>query len=146
MKDPYASGTRFRIYVSNHEPAYVYALGSDATGAIFPIFPHKPWISAALAYETNEIVLPDEEHDIKMDNTVGMDYFCFSYSKEEMDFGRLIKDLGNHVGSFEQRLNSALSNDLLLENNVFWESSGIGFSGNTRGKQLIAVVVQIEHI
>lgn len=146
MNQPYSSGTRFRIYVSNNEPAYVYALGSDATGSIFPIFPHKPWISAALTYRTNEIALPDETHVIQMDNTIGMDYFCFIYSKDEMDFSQLIKDLENHAGSFEQRLKAALSKDLLLEENVHWERSGIGFSGNTRGKQLIAVIVEIEHI
>ncbi len=146
MKNPYSSGTRFRIYVSNNEPAYVYALGSDATGSIFPIFPHKPWISAALGYQTNEIALPDETHAIQMDNTIGIDHFCFIYSKDEMNFDQLIKNLGDHVGSFEQRLKAALYNDLLLEENVFWDKSGIGFSGNSRGRQLISVIVEIEHI
>ena len=146
MLEPYSSGTLFRIYVSNHEPAYVYALGSDATGEIFPIFPHKSTVSPALPYNTNEIALPSETASIKMDNTVGTDQFCFIYSKDEIDFNHLISEMGKHVGTLEQRLDLVLGDKLLLDSNIFWEKEGIGFSGNSRGKQMIAVIIEIEHI
>lgn len=52
MKDSYPSGTKFRIYITNNQPAFVYAFGSDQTTAKnFTIFPHNSKTSAALNYE-----------------------------------------------------------------------------------------------
>ncbi len=64
MNQSYVSGTRFRIYISNNEPAYVYAIGSDNTKKVFKIFPYKYNISAALTYKQNNVALPDEDHYI----------------------------------------------------------------------------------
>lgn len=44
----YSSGTRFKIYISNNEPAYVYAFSTDLTNQISRLFPYNDSISAAL--------------------------------------------------------------------------------------------------
>lgn len=52
---PYASGTRFRIYISNNEPAYVYAISTDLSNEITKIFPYNDSISAALTDNKNDV-------------------------------------------------------------------------------------------
>jgi len=42
----YTSGTNFRIYISNNEPAYVYAISSDLSNQVTKIFPYEDGISA----------------------------------------------------------------------------------------------------
>jgi len=146
MTNAYSSGTEFNIYVTNNEPAYVYVFGSDATEQIFPLFPHKPWISASLSYKSNHVVLPSEKASFKMDNTVGTDYFCFLYSMEELDFLTLRHEIEYETGQFADKVNKVLRGKLLQEQNVFWDSEGIGFTGSSKGKSVIAVIVEINHI
>ena len=45
----YTYGSRFRIYISNNEPAYVYAISTDLSNEIVKIFPYTEGISAALS-------------------------------------------------------------------------------------------------
>ncbi|TAF98601.1 MAG: cysteine protease, partial [Cytophagia bacterium] len=76
-KQPYFSGTRFRMYITNEQPAFVYALGSDlATQKVNVIFPFNENTSPALNYKGNSIALPSEKHFVRMDNTIGKDYMC----------------------------------------------------------------------
>lgn len=86
MNKAYKSGTKFRIYISNNEPAFVYAFGTDLTGELYPVFPRKPGISPALTYKQNNVAIPDEDHYIEMDNTTGTDYLCVLYSLNPLDY------------------------------------------------------------
>ncbi|MCB0643001.1 MAG: C39 family peptidase, partial [Phaeodactylibacter sp.] len=57
FKKAYTEGTRFRIYLNNDEPAYVYAFGTDLSNTLFPIFPSDPSISPALTYNKNQVAI-----------------------------------------------------------------------------------------
>jgi hypothetical protein len=83
LNKPYFSGTKFRIYISNEQPAFVYALGSDVTTEkVDLLFPFNENISPALNYKGNNVALPSEKHFIKMNNVTGTDYLCLIYSKK----------------------------------------------------------------
>jgi len=146
MTRPYKSGTKFRILVSNNEPAFVYALSSDATGEVYELFPYRPWISPALPYESANVALPSEKGAFQMDNTLGTDYFCFIYSKEELVLTELVQEVKSKPGTFQEKIKMVLRDKLLENENVIWEKDGIGFSGNSRGKTMIAIIIEIEHI
>ncbi|TAE00493.1 MAG: DUF4384 domain-containing protein, partial [Bacteroidetes bacterium] len=80
----YESGTKFRLLISNNEPAFVYAFGSDLSNKSYQIFPHKKGVSAALTFKQNNVAIPSEDHFIKMDNRKGTDFLCVLYSKEPL--------------------------------------------------------------
>lgn len=145
MNKAYISGTKFRLYISNHEPAYVYAIGSDQTGEIFTIFPHKKGISAALNYQSNNIAIPDESHYIRMDKTVGKDYLCVFYSKKALDIEGIKSQLRQKNGSFTDRVNAVMQSKLVTTQNTDYESSQIKFAANSQGKSVVAVMVETEH-
>ena len=142
----YKSGTKFRIYISNNEPAFVYAFGSDATKNIFPVFPHKPNLSPALNYKQNDVAIPDEDHYIEMDNTVGTDYLCVLYSLEPIDIEEVHKKIKNAYGSFESKVKYAIQNKLVSSSNVSFKNKEVSFTAKSKGKSVVAIIIATNHV
>jgi hypothetical protein len=145
MNEAYSSGTRFRLYISNNEPAFVYAFGSDLTDEIFTIFPHKEGISAALNYASNNVALPDESHWIRMNETTGKDYLCVLYSKEPLDIESIKSQVGQQSGTFAEKVNKALASKLVVAVNTQYSANQIQFKAKSAGKSVVAVVVETTH-
>ncbi|RKZ86584.1 MAG: cysteine protease, partial [Candidatus Parabeggiatoa sp. nov. 1] len=143
MKRAYYFGTRFRIYISNNEPAYVYALALDKNGNVSKIFPHRDNISPALTYKRNEVPIPDEYHYIGIDNTGGSDFLGVLYAKDKLDINTLRRQLERTRGSFANRLKKVLGNQLVDPSNIKYAISEIGFSATSRGKKVVALIVEI---
>lgn len=146
MIQKYKSGTSFRIYMSNNEPAYVYALGTDNTQEIFQLFPYAPGVSAALNYKENDVALPSEDHYITMDNTVGKDYLCVLYSKDELDIEQIKRELEGTSGKFMNRLKMVLGDQLVAPENVSFEGEEIAFKAFSKGSSIVALIVETDHI
>lgn len=148
MKEPYHSGTLFRLYVSNNEPAYVYAIGSDMTKRVYTIFPNKTSISPYLAYSNNNLALPNENKYIKMDNTVGTDFFCFLYSSEKLDIDAIVSKLEYASGvDFYAKLKSVLGDKMLDTFEVNYNKLGkISFQAQSTTKKIVPLIVVIKHL
>jgi len=145
-KNAYKSGTKFRIYISNNEPAFVYAFGSDATLQVFPVFPHKPNISPALNYKQNDVAIPDEQHYIEMDNTVGKDYLVILYSIEPIDIKQVYRDIEHTSGDFISRVKTVLADKLVRANEVRFNTNVISFKAKTKDKSAVAMIIETKHI
>ncbi|NJO03470.1 MAG: DUF4384 domain-containing protein, partial [Bacteroidia bacterium] len=142
----YPSGTRFRIYISNHQPAYVYAIGSDLSGEIFQVFPHAEGVSPALNYASNHVAIPDEEHFIETDAMVGTDFLAVLYSPVPLDIKAIQNQISRAAGNFVQQLQSALGQNLVETNLVQYNNEIIRFEAQSGGKSLVAVVVAMDHV
>ncbi len=147
MNNPYKSGTLFRLYISNNEPAYVYAFGSDATEKVFPIFPHNDKISPALNYKQNDVAIPDEDHYIKTDNTIGTDYLCVLYSKKPLQIKSIHQKIETGTGTFYQKIKNAVGAYKLAFGCILHLSTDkITFKFNDSGKTVVALIVETQHI
>ena len=146
MHKAYSSGTQFRILISNAQPAFVYAFGSDATNQIFKIFPHNNKVSAALNYKTNEIPIPDESHFIEMDNTIGDDYLCVIFSREKLDIDRDIARLQVMSGTFTEKIQNHFGSKLIPEHEISYNKRKIGFNAEATEKSIAVLMVKIKHI
>lgn len=144
MADSYISKTRYRIYISNNEPAYVYVIGSDLSNNVSKIFPPKDNVSAALTYKSNHIAIPDETYYVEMDNTKGIDYMCILYSKYALNINQIIADMKSKEGSFYEKLQSVLSGRLAPEDDVHYLQDKFGFRTTTK-KTVVPLIVEIEH-
>lgn len=143
-KQPYFSGTKFRMYITNEQPAFVYALGSDlTTQKVNVIFPFNETVSPALTYKGNSIALPSEKHFVRMDNTIGKDYMCLLYSKEPLDIQDIKNRIANEEGDFAQKVNSVLENDLV--NSPNFQNSKISFSAKSNNQKIVAMILEVEH-
>jgi hypothetical protein len=141
----YQPGTRFRLYISNQEPAYVYVLGYDPmTGKTVPIFPYQPGISPALVYQNSEIAYPDEDHYVAMQGN-GMDFLCALYSKNVLDMAAIRQQIEQTSGHFIDKIKRVLSNQLVAVENIQFAPTEIGFSAFSHDKSVVALIVAIEH-
>lgn len=149
MDRAYRSGTRFRLYISNNEPAFVYAFGSDLTNKTYQVFPHEKGISPALTYKANDVAIPSEDKHVRMDGTVGTDYLCVLYSKEPLnldDIQQKVRQQSSRL-SFKQKVEKALGEKLMKDSEVSYSSSSINFKGKSKdGRSVVALVVATEHI
>ncbi|MBE0645581.1 MAG: DUF4384 domain-containing protein [Bacteroidetes bacterium] len=90
VRAPYPSGTLFRLRVTNRVPTHIYIFGSDDIGKVSRLFPLEgvsPWLD----YSESTIVLPDDDHFIRMDQTVGEDRVFILVTGESLDFPDLLK-------------------------------------------------------
>lgn len=140
----YISGTRYRVYISNREPAYVYVIASDLTNVTNKVFPPADNISPALVYHDNHIALPDEKWYMQMDNTVGTDYLCVLYSKYPIDINSAIAKMNASAGTFYQRLRAALGSSLVPKSDISLTTTAIAFNSKT-DKTVIPMVLEITH-
>lgn len=143
---PYPTGTKFRIYISNNETAYVYAIASDLTNAVGKIFPLDEATSPVLPYKSNRVSIPGDDVFIQMQDPPGKDFLCVIYSKEELRLDRIIKKIESTSGDFRSRVMAALGSDLLDPEDIKYDSSKMKFTGKSNGKTIVTIIVEIDHI
>lgn len=144
MKGDYLSGTRYRLYVSNQEPAYVYIIGSDQKGNTSLVFPPAKNVSPALLYTNTHIAIPDEKWYIEMDNTVGKDYLCVLYSLKELDIEDILENIRSESGDIYAKLDKALGNLRATGNDVECQSNSMSFNAVTYGS-VVPIISVITH-
>lgn len=144
MTEDYPSGKKFRLTISNHEPAWVYVIASDMQNNVTKLFPYADNISAYLNYSENNIAIPDESHEFELDATPGIDYFCVLYSQEELDVNYLVEEIRQANGSFYDKLQTVLGELLAPKEDVRYIMNDIGFSAKT-DNPVVPLVVEISH-
>lgn len=140
----YPSGTRYRILLSNDEPAYVYLLGCDKGYKPELLFPPTPQISPALVYSSNNIAIPDEQWYIETDNTIGTDYLIVLYSNSKLPINQIATAISRGGGSIQQRVEKCLETLAVPDHEIAFNSNGIGFS-TTSNRTVVPIIVEIPH-
>ena len=140
----YDSGTRYRIYISNNQPAYVYVISSDLQNNVSKLFPPDDNTSPALVYKNNNIAIPDESWWVQLDNTVGTDYTCVLYSAEQLDINAIMVKVQNASGSFYDKISSALGDKLVPSGDIRFSQSNVEFNAQTN-KIVVPVIIEITH-
>lgn len=144
MDKPYNSGTLFELRISNNEPAYVYAIGSDSSCIVSKIFPLNERMVAYLPYKKNNIAIPDEDHFNLIDEKPGPAYFCFLYSKNNLDINDIINKIENGSGGFAERLEAALQTLRVDIANINFSAGGeIKFNAKSKDKFVVPILVEI---
>ena len=144
ITEDYTSGKKFRLYVSNHEPAWVYVIASDMQNNVTKLFPYADNISASLNYSENNIAIPDESHEFELDITPGIDYFCVLYSQEELNINNLVDEISRENGTFYDKLKAVLGDKLASKKDIRYIQNDIGFSAKT-DSPVVPLVVEISH-
>ena len=146
MTRPYPSGTLFQVFITNHQPAYVYTFGFDRLEKTYRIFPHTADRSAYVDQTRPQIVIPDEAHYVRIDDTVGTDYFCVLFSHRQLPFEMVMQRIEAANGSFFARLHTVLGTELLLERDIqYADAGGIGFTATSRERGIVPLIVAITH-
>jgi hypothetical protein len=146
MNAAYSSGTKFRIYITNNQPAFVYLMGTDLSQQIDILFPHKKEISAALNYESSNVALPNEDYFIQLDDKEGTDYLGIIYAKEALDIQAIQKQMEKLSGTFFEKLQTALNGKLVTSENVHFKKDKMEFEAKSQGKSLTVMMLEFKHL
>jgi hypothetical protein len=145
VQEDFPSGTRFRMYLDNNEPAFVYMIGVDSAGETYRLFPSDPAMSPALTYKRNQVALPGEDLFIQTDQNPGEERIVVLYSLREIDLGKVEKGIQTGKGSLFERLHAVLGDALVPPELVVYESGTMAFKAKGRTNGVIALLVSINH-
>jgi hypothetical protein len=139
------SGTKFRLFLSNNEPAYVYVFASDTDSQFLQLFPYGEGVSPALLSKKNDLAIPDEEHYLALDQVAGTDYLCVVYSKEVLDIQRFKDNIASQSGSLVEKIQKVLANKLVAQQDVSYKTGEIAFSATSKGKETVLLALEVKH-
>lgn len=141
-----SSGTQFRVYISNNQPAYVYLLGYSGTSQkVQPLYPFGNY-SAYLNYKSNSVAFPNEDYYIRMDENKGKDYLIILYSKEKLDINSIAKDMENNFGHVSIKVKRALEGKIVEGSNITFGKRNISFEAVSKGKSIVPIILEVDHI
>lgn len=137
------SGNRYRMYISNDAPAYVYVLSSDLQNNVSLLFPQKG-ISPALLYKSNNIALPSEDTHITFGKVTGTDYLCILYSAKDIPIQTIMSKVKEGQGTFYEKVKYALADYIVPAEDAIYQSKQIAFKAKT-DKTVIPIISEITH-
>ncbi len=142
----YKSGTRFRIYVGNNQPAYVYVFGTDLTNEIYHLFPQNSRISPFLDYKNARVAFPDEDHWIEMDATPGTDYLYVLYSLVPLNIMQIENEMAKIKGNYENKIFQVMGpKTFSLKECQTSGNSTFNFQAMTVNKTTMALILKFSH-
>jgi Domain of unknown function (DUF4384)/Papain family cysteine protease len=145
VQEDFPSGTRFRIYLDNNEPAFVYVIGVDSEWKTYHLFPSDAFMSPALTYRRNRVALPAEDLYIQTDQNPGEEKIVVLYSLREINLDDVEDKLQTGTGSLAERLQAALGDRFVPFQRVSYETDKMVFKAKDRTKGVVALLVSINH-
>jgi hypothetical protein len=145
-RSSYPTGTRFRFFMTNRYPAYVYAFSTDTNDSdLERIFPMEG-VSPVLDYLNSTIAWPGENESMQIFGNAGTDYLVVLYSKSALDIDAIEKRFINEKGTFPERVARAVGSDFIPFNNVNYNENKIQFSTTSLNpKAVFGLLLAIEH-
>lgn len=143
LKGGVRTGDQLRLYLDNHEPAYVYVITSDDQNNVDIMFPFDNY-SPALTYKSNLIALPDEDHTMKIETIKGTNYWLLLYSKEELNINDIKAKLEKANGNFYDKVKHTLGDKMVPNEDLRFVENRIEFSARSE-KSVVAVFIEAKH-
>lgn len=143
LQNSMLTGTRYRILLTNHQPAFVYVLGGDQAGNVGRLFPHQSKISPYLSYKSSNIAIPKEDWHIEANMPQGNDYLWVIYAPQAISMDELLSRYASASGSFSERAAIAARGLLLPSSSVTFQTHTIGFSASNASSQAVSFLVEI---
>lgn len=143
IKKSYPSGTQFKIKIINHSTGFLYVFASDLSEEIFGLFP--PAVTSAAFSTEASFYVPDENTPIEIDETIGTDYLCVIFSKEDLDITGIQNEIVKATGNFHDKVLNTLSDKLVPQNKIKFEVSTADFSVIESEKSIVTLIIEHEH-
>jgi C1A family cysteine protease len=145
----YPSGTLFKIKFTSSLPAYVYVIGSDSKRSpITQLFPDEENnISALLDFKSEvSISIPEGLNYIELDDTVGEDYLCVIYSKNQLDISSIKNNFEkNQFKGFVNIIKESLKGKIVDEKEVMFQKNSMSFEALSLNDSVVPIFIKIKH-
>jgi len=149
MNRAYYSGTRYKFFMSNKEPVYLYAFNMDSHLKTTTFFPLKN-VSPYQGYLNSTVAYPSETSSARLDNTTGKEYFVVFYSKFPLDIESIKEQIKREQGTMKQRVDTVLGARVVKKSHIF-NRNKIAFNHQniidkvSKKESIVAVIVEIDH-
>ena len=111
---------------------------------MYILFSPPTYTSAALSKATSFFV-PDENTPAIIDGTIGTDYLCVLFSKEDLDITAIFNSIMSASGSFKQKVENALDGKLIKLADIRFESNDIRFKMKDADEAVVMLIVEHDH-
>lgn len=148
MSQPYASGTRFKMMISNTKQSYVYILGSDQENRVSALFPYnsEEVVTSAMVPANSTVLMPSANTSFTLDEVKGEDYFVVFISQNELNLDELANKVKKAEGTIVQKAYAALGEEFISPKEIAYESGKIAYEvkGDPKGS-VVPILVKIVH-
>ena len=148
MSQPYPSGTRFKMVISNTKQSYVYILGSDQENRVSALFPYNSGevVSSAMVPANSTVLMPSANTSFTLDAVKGEDYFVVFISQNELNLDELTNKVKNAQGTIVQKAYAALGEEFISPKDIAYDSGKISYEvkGAPKGS-VVPILVKIIH-
>ncbi len=143
IKKAYPSGTQFKVKIVNHSAGFLYVFASDLTEEIFPFFPPAS-TSAAFSTEISFYV-PDANTPLEIDETIGTDYLCVLFSKEDLDISTIYETIAQTNGKFKEKVITSVKKNIISPNQIKFKSATADFEVLKSDNSIVILIIEHEH-
>jgi len=140
-EEKFKAGTTFKIAVRNEIECYTYVFGKETDGSSYVLFPYTKKHSAYCGI-TGTRLFP-KDHSLQLDNKGKKDEMAVVFTKEPIDYKELNEKISEGTAdTYEERIKEALG-DQCINKVKFKDGNEIKFKANSKGKNAVVVVFQI---
>ncbi len=145
MDRAYASGTRFRFFLTTNTESYIYAFATDLTGKVNKLLPFDDGMSPHIG-PNSQIAFPSETKVVRLDDNKGTDYMLILFSSEKLDHNAILQKMNGMKGGLSAKIRAALGDMLIPPGQVKYRLNEAGFDveGKVQGK-VVPLMVEISH-
>ncbi|MBK7568235.1 MAG: peptidase C1 [Bacteroidetes bacterium] len=134
-------GTKFKIQVTNSLECYTYIFATDENNNCDILFPytekHSPYCGI-----TGTRLFP-KDYSMELDQLGSKDYMAIVVTKQPLDYKTLNDNVNKQSGTYEQKLRSALSGQLI--NNVkFIPGETVKFQTDAGTNGAVLMVIEVD--
>jgi hypothetical protein len=93
------------------------------------------------------VAIPDEESYNMLDTVSGPAYYCFLYSKKELNIDSIMTKVEADSGTFWERIKEVLKKEIVDSKNINYSyDNKIIFKAKSEGKFIVPVLMEIKHM
>jgi esterase/lipase superfamily enzyme len=145
MNEIYQSDVEFEAFISNEQPAYVYAFSSDLSRKVQQLVPGDSTISPFLSNPRSNISLSGD-YVFHLDERPGLDYFTVLYSVEALDLATIMAAVERGTGTYQERVLAAIGKRAVPADQIEYPSDGVSFLSLAGSGSVVPITVEIEHV
>ena len=143
IKKAYPSGTQFKVKIVNHSTGFLYVFASDLTEKIFPFFP--PALTSAAFSTEASFYVPDENTPLEIDETIGTDYLCVLFSKEDLDISTIYETIAKTSGNFKEKVVASVKESIISSDQIKYKPTSADFVVSKSENSVVILIIEHEH-
>ncbi len=142
-RTPIKKGDKFKVAVTNTVESYIYVLGEETDGSSYVLFPYTDKHSAYCGIIGTRVFPRD--FSMVADNIGSRDKIAVVVSKTELNYQQLNQAINrSSQPTFARKVQEVVAGEAVRNVNFSDQKGAIGFEAELNGKNIVAMIVEID--